>query len=35
MGGKLKNEQYICQVCGYNYVIDYANWKALFDDLCV
>jgi hydroxyacylglutathione hydrolase len=37
-GKKLKNiieNRNITMVCGYNYVIDYTDWKALFDNLCV
>ena len=37
-GRKLKNiieNRNINVVCGYNYVIDYADWKALFNNLCV
>lgn len=37
-GIKLKNvieNRNINVVCGYNYVIDYSIWKAMFDNLCV
>lgn len=37
-GGKLKNiieKRHINVVCGYNYVVDYTDWKVLFDNLCV
>jgi hypothetical protein len=37
-GRKLKNiieNRNINMVCGFNYVIDYADWKVLFNNLCV
>ena len=28
-----KKEQYVGKVCGFDYLIDYPDWKARFDDL--
>ncbi|MHC4182424.1 MAG: hypothetical protein ACYSR0_03665 [Planctomycetota bacterium] len=37
-GRKLKNiieGRNIDIVCGYNYVVDYVDWKPKFDNLCM
>jgi hypothetical protein len=37
-GRKIKSiieNRNINMVCGYNYVIDYSDWKSKFDNLCV